>query len=154
MYKYVEAGYWVRGYADGDYIDVGIAPAASAATVTAPICLTHPAFPITALSATTFSPYRVRLSASAAAGSSDTDVHAGRDRFVGSASAAESSGLASPSQIITDNGALSAAIGVMMISGRLKWEAEPEPGDTWTDRTEPSSIWTDKPEPGDTWSNY
>lgn len=154
MAGYVTNGYWVRGYAEGDYIDVGIAPAASSDTVVATVSVKNTAFPITALSATTFSPYRVRLSASSVAGSSDADVHAGRNRFTSIASAAESNGLASPSQIITDNGVLSAAVGVMMISGRLKWEAKPEPGDAWTDRTEPSGIWTDRPEPGDTWSNY
>jgi len=154
MASYVTSGYWVRGYAEGDYINVAVAPASVSDTTVAPVCLTHPAFPVTALTATTLSPYRVRLSASAAAASSDTDVHAGRNHFTSIASAAESNGLASPSQIITDNGVLSAAVGVMMISGRLKWEAKPEPGDTWTDRTEPSGIWTDRPEPGDTWSNY
>ena len=154
MAGYVTNGYWVAGYAEGDYINVGVASAASSDTLAAAVCLTHPAFPITALSATTFSPHRVRLSASAAAASSDTDAHAGRNRFTSIASAAESNGLASPSQITADNGVLSAAVGVMMISGRLKWEAKPEPGDTWADRAEPSGIWTDRPEPGDTWSNY
>jgi hypothetical protein len=154
MASYLTGGYWVRGYAEGDYISVGVAPAASASAVVAPVCLTHPAFPITALTATTFSPYRVRLSASSVAGSSDADAHAGRNRFIGFVSAAESDLLASASQVITANGLQVAANGAMLISGRLKWESEPEPGDTWTSRPEASGIWTDRPEPGDTWSNY
>jgi hypothetical protein len=154
MSKYVALGYWVRGYAEGDYVDAALSADAASSTVTAAGFVASTAAVPAATSATTFSPYRVQQTGIKSDGLSTTDASAGLDRFVGFLSPAESDLMTAAALTINSTGAKTGAVGVMTISGRIKWESEPEPGDTWTSRPEASGIWTDRPEPGDTWSNY
>jgi len=152
-HRYVEAGYWVRGYAEGDYVDAALsANAASTATV-GPNFLINTAAQSSAVSSTVFSPYRVKFAGVSSSGLSGVDLGVNRYRLVGVLPEGASVGNASLSKTMTVSGATVSADGVMQFSGRLKWEAEPEPGDTWTDKVEPTGIWTDRLEPGDTWSD-
>lgn len=153
MSKYVAAGYWARGYAEGDYVDAALSADAASGTVTAAGFLASTAAVPAATSTTLLGPYRVQHSAAKVTTNSDADIGAGLNRFVGNLMSAEGSGLMSAGLNMT-SGAKSAATGALKISGRIKWEDEAEPGDTWTSRPEVSGIWTDRPEPGDTWSNY
>lgn len=153
MSKYVASGYWAKGYAEGDYLNAAASSDVASATNAGAGLVLPAALASAAASSTTLSPYRVQQAGIQAAAVSVTNAGAGMNHAGAALIAAEGNLLVSTVRIITKSGAKSAATGVMAISGRLKWESEPEPGDTWTDRVEPSAIWADKPEPGDTWSN-
>lgn len=153
MSQYYVKNYWVKGYAEGDYVNAALSADASSDTVTAAGFLASTAAVPAATSTTLLGPYRVQHSAAKVTTDSDTDIGAGLDLFVGNLMSADGSALAAAGLNMA-TGAKSAAAGSLKISGRIKWEDEAEPGDTWTNRAEPSGIWTDRPEPGDTWSNY
>lgn len=152
MAKYVDAGYWVRGYAEGDYVDAALSADATSGTVTAAGFLASTAAVPAATSTTTFSPYRVQQAGIKSDGASTTDASAGLNLFVGNLIASDSAGLIAAAKTINKAGGAVSVEGIMSLATRLKWEAEAEPGDTWTNTTEPDGIWTDRPEPGDTWS--
>ena len=152
MSKYVASGYWVRGYAEGDYVDAALSANATSGTTTAAGFLASTAAVPAATSTTTFSPYRVQQTGIKSDGASTTDASAGLNLFVGNLIASDSAGLIAAAKIINKAGGAVSVEGIMSLAGRIKWEAESEPGDTWTNTTEPDGIWTDRPEPGDTWS--
>lgn len=153
MSRYVEAGYWVRGYAEGDYVNAALSSNAASSTVAAAGFLASAAAASSGSSTTTFSPYRVQQAGLKADGSSNTDIAANVKMFVALVNQGQSQGLSAAALTINNTGAKSGVNGVMTLSGRLKWENEAEPGDIWTDKVEPSGIWTDRPEPGDIWSD-
>ena len=153
MSQYCVKNYWVRGYAEGDYVDAALSADAASGTVTAAGFLASTSAVPAATSTTLLGPYRVQHSAAKVTTDSDTDISAGLNRFVGNLMSADGSALASAGLNMA-TGAKPASTSALKISGRIKWEDEAEPGDTWTSRPEVSGIWTDRPEPGDTWSNY
>lgn len=153
MAKYVDAGYWVRGYAQGDYVDAALSADATSGAVTAAGFLSSTAAVPAATSTATFSPYRVQQTGIKSDGASTTDASAGLNLFVGNLIASDSAGLIAAAKTINKAGGAVSAEGIMALATRLKWEVEAEPGDTWTDELEPTGIWADSAEPGDTWTN-
>lgn len=171
--RYVDDGYWVRGYVEGDYVDAALSSDATSGTsATAGLVLLPAAVP-EATSTTTFSPYRVQQAGIKSEGASATNT-AARLRFsIGNLIASDSAGLIAAAKIINNTAASVSAEGIAALAARLKWEAELEPEDNWADQLEPTDIWvdslepsyewtsaeepdgiwTDRPEPSDTWSN-
>lgn len=153
MSKYVASGYWVRGYAEGDYVDAALSANATSSATTAAGFLASAAALTAGASETTFSPYRVQQAGAKTDGASTTDASAALNLFAGNLIASDSAGLIAAAKTINKAGGSVSVEGVMSMAGRIKWENEAEPGDIWTDRVEPSGIWTDRAEPGDIWSD-
>lgn len=153
MARYVTAGYWTRGYAEGDYTYAAASSNASSDIDAAAGFLASTAFAPAAISATAVGPYRVQQAGINPDAASTTSVGAGLKLFVGNLSAAQSAALIAAGKDISNTGVKSSALGVALASVRIKWEAEAEPGDAWANTAEPSGVWADKPEPGDTWTN-
>lgn len=131
--KYVDQGYWVRGYAEGDYVTIAMSSDAASSTTAAAGFLAATAAVPAASSATTFSPYRVQQAAIKSDGSSTSDVGASLRISRGVLSEGQAAALAAAGKTINNSGASVSVEGVMTLSGRRKWEDRAEPGDIWTD---------------------
>lgn len=130
---YVDQGYWVRGYAEGDYVTIAMSSDAASDTTAAAGFLAATAAVPAASSATTFSPYRVQQAAIKSDGSSTSDVGASLRISRGVLSEGQAAALAAAGKTINNSGASVSVGGVMTLSGRRKWEDRSEPGDIWTD---------------------
>lgn len=154
MARYVETGYWVTGYAEGDVSGVYIAASANTSSDTNIATAVEFSAGVApdGSSAMLAGAGKTGLFGLLAAGQSDADI--GVLSVVGTAASAISvSELMAAVTALRHAGFKSASNGIMDASFRFKWENEQEPFDGWSDSQEPTDSWSEVLSAGGGWSD-